>query len=262
MTATVSPSINAIETRNLSIQYSGKLALRDVTIAIPRGQITAIIGPSGCGKSSFLQSINRISDLIAGCQISGDVLLDGQSVFGSQIDLIALRRRVGMIFQKPNPFPLSIRRNLELPLKEQGIRHRNERDEIIRQTLQDVGLWNEVQNRLDSSALALSGGQQQRLCIARALALKPEVLLFDEPCSALDPLSSRTVEELIKSLRTRATIVVVTHNLPQAKRIADQVAMFWHANDSGHLVEYGPAAEIFARPKFPVTAAYLQGLEG
>lgn len=262
MTTPTPQPVVAIETHNLSIQYSGKVALRDVTIAIPRGQITAIIGPSGCGKSSFLQAINRISDLIAGCRISGDVLLDGQSVSSSQVDLVALRRRVGMIFQKPNPFPLSIRRNLDLPLKEQGVRHRYERDEIIRQTLQDVGLWNEVQNRLDSSALALSGGQQQRLCIARALALKPEVLLFDEPCSALDPLSSRTVEELITSLRARATIVVVTHNLPQAKRIADQVAMFWHADGSGHLVEHGPAAEIFASPKSPITAAYLHGLEG
>jgi phosphate transport system ATP-binding protein len=262
----VSPSISTsdpvLETRQLSISYDGKAALSDVSLNIPRGEITAIIGPSGCGKTSFLQAINRIGDMIPGFHINGDVLLDGQSVYSQFTDLIALRRRVGMIFQKPNPFPLSIRRNIDLPLQEHGYHKRTERDEIIRRVLQDVGLWDEVQHRLDSSALTLSGGQQQRLCIARALALGPEVLLFDEPCSALDPIASRTVEQLIQSLRAQATIVVVTHNLPQARRVADQVAMFWFSDGSGRLIESGPAADVFQSPRQAITAAYVQGLEG
>lgn len=258
----ISTADPVLETRQLSISYNGKVALSDVSLNIPRGEITAIIGPSGCGKTSFLQAINRIGDMVPGFHINGDVLLDGQSVYSQATNLIALRRRVGMIFQKPNPFPLSIRRNIDLPLQEHGFHRRPERDAIIRRVLQDVGLWDEVQHRLDSSALTLSGGQQQRLCIARALALGPEVLLFDEPCSALDPIASRTVEQLIQSLRAQATIVVVTHNLPQARRIADQVAMFWFSEGSGRLIESGPAADIFKSPTQAITAAYLQGLEG
>lgn len=258
----ISTADPVLETRQLSISYNDKAALSDVSLSIPRGEITAIIGPSGCGKTSFLQAINRIGDMIPGFHINGDVLLDGQSVYSQFTDLIALRRRVGMIFQKPNPFPLSIRRNIDLPLQEHGFHRRTERDEIIRRVLQDIGLWDEVQHRLDSSALTLSGGQQQRLCIARALALGPEVLLFDEPCSALDPIASRTVEQLIQSLRVQATIVVVTHNLPQARRIADQVAMFWFSDGSGRLIESGPAADVFQSPRQAITAAYVQGLEG
>lgn len=251
-----------LECCHLSIEYVGKPALHDVSLRIPPGEITAIIGPSGCGKTSFLQSLNRITDLIPGCRVSGDVLLDGQNVYDRQTDLIALRRRVGMIFQKPNPFPLSIGGNLELPLKEKGVRDRQQRAQIIRRTLQDVGLWEEVGDRLNAPAMSLSGGQQQRLCIARALVLDPGVLLFDEPCSALDPISSRTVEELIRSLRRRTTIVIVTHNLAQARRIADHAAMFWYDAGAGRLIEFAAAESLFHRPQHPITAAYVQGIQG
>lgn len=240
-----------IRAERLALRYHGRAAFEDVTLEIPRGRITAIVGPSGCGKTSFLQCLNRLTDLIPGAAMSGVVKLDG----AVPADVLALRRRVGMIFQKPNPFPLSIRRNLEFPLREHGI---SDTAPAIEAALRDVGLWDEVKDRLDAPALSLSGGQQQRLTIARALALKPEALLMDEPCGALDPISSGVVEDLIKSLRPRYTIVVVTHNLAQARRVADRLAVFW----SGRLIESGPAAEIFASPKDPVTAAYLSGARG
>lgn len=251
-----------LETRSLSIAYGGKTVLSDVSLAFRQGQITAIIGPSGCGKTSFLQALNRISDLIPGCHVAGDVLLDGESIYDSRANVVAVRRRVGMIFQKPNPFPLSIRRNIELPLAEHGVKNRDERRKIVLRVLQDVGLWDEVQDRLDASALTLSGGQQQRLCIARALALDPEILLFDEPCSALDPIASRTVEQLIRSLAGRTTIAIVTHNLAQASRIADRVAMFWYRSNAGCMIEVGPRDRVLSNPHDPVTAAYVLGREG
>lgn len=248
--------------RDVSIGYGEKTVLGPVSLEFRRGEITAIIGPSGCGKSSFLQALNRISDLIPGCHVRGAVWLDGTSIYEKQTDLIDLRRRVGMIFQKPNPFPISVRRNIELPLQEKGIRDRRRRTAIVQRVLEEVGLWDEVRNRLDSPALDLSGGQQQRLCIARALALEPQVLLFDEPCSALDPLSSQTVEDLIRSLCRRTTIVIVTHNLAQARRIAHHAAMFWHEAGAGRLIESGSSSDIFERPQHPVTAAYVQGVTG
>ncbi len=251
-----------IKTESLSVAYRGMCALNRVSFDAIRGRITAVVGPSGCGKSSFLSTLNRLTDLIPGCVVTGRVTLDGQDIHDAGADVIGLRRRVGMIFQKPNPFPLSIRRNLELPLKEHGVRGRTVRATIVEKALHDVGLWAEVRDRLDRPALMLSGGQQQRLCIARALALEPEVVLFDEPCSSLDPISSGVVEDLIHSLRGRVTVVIVTHNLAQAKRIADDVAVFWVKDGSGRLIEAGPAKQVFYHPSDPITSAYLAGARG
>lgn len=251
-----------VEIDRLSLYYGGKPAFQDVTLSINQGCITALVGPSGCGKTSFLTCLNRLTDLIAGCRVSGRITIDALDVLAPDTDVIQLRRRIGMIFQKPNPFPLTIRRNLEFPLREHGIRDRGQITRTMETTLRDVGLWDEVKNRLDSPALALSGGQQQRLCIARALALLPEVLLMDEPCSALDPLSSGVVEDLIVSLRGRYTILIVTHNLAQARRIADYAALFWVQNGAGRLIEAGTAKQIFEEPHDPLTAAYVGGMRG
>ncbi|MBX3330055.1 MAG: phosphate ABC transporter ATP-binding protein [Nitrospira sp.] len=251
-----------VEVDRLSLYYGGKPAFQDVTLSINKGCITALVGPSGCGKTSFLTCLNRLTDLIAGCRVSGRITIDALDVLAPGINVIQLRRRIGMIFQKPNPFPLTIRRNLEFPLREHGLRGREQIARIIETTLRDVGLWDEVKDRLDSPALALSGGQQQRLCIARALALLPEVLLMDEPCSALDPLSSGVVEDLIVGLRERYTVLIVTHNLAQARRIADYAALFWVQNGAGRLIETGAAKQIFEEPRDPLTAAYVSGMRG
>ncbi|MBW4622568.1 MAG: phosphate ABC transporter ATP-binding protein [Cyanosarcina radialis HA8281-LM2] len=251
-----------IQTERLSLRYGCKTAFCDVNLSIPVGCITALVGPSGCGKSSFLCCLNRLTDLIPCCQVSGKVRLGKLDILNPKIDPIALRRRVSLISQKPNPFPLSIWQNIALPLKEHGLRNREEIDRIVEQSLRDVGLWDEVKDRLKDSALALSGGQQQRLCIARALALKPEALLLDEPCSALDPISSSVVEDLIVSLKHHYTLLIVTHNLAQARRIADYVACFWVKDDSGQLIECGSAEQVFADPQSPITAAYVNGIRG
>jgi phosphate transport system ATP-binding protein len=251
-----------MRTEALSLSYNGRRALADVWLQIPQGEITAILGPSGCGKTSFLYSLNRLSDLFYACRVEGNAWLDENPIHVKECDLIALRRRVGMIFQKPNPFPFSIRRNLELPLKEHGIRDREAIDGILEQSMRAVGLWDEVSDRLGAPALGLSGGQQQRLCLARALALQPEVLLLDEPCSALDPISSGLVEELIRDLRARYTIVIVTHNLAQARRLADRVAVFWLRDGAGRMIEQGPAPQIFESPQDDLTKAYMRGTKG
>jgi phosphate transport system ATP-binding protein len=251
-----------LDAAGVSIAYGSRTILDAVSLAFAPGRIHAIIGPSGCGKTSFLCSLNRLTDLVPGCHVSGRIQLGSVDVHSAQADVIALRRRMGMIFQQPNPFPLSIRRNLDLPLREHGVRNRAERDERLITALRDVGLWDEVKDRLDKSALELSGGQQQRLCIARALVLRPDVLLLDEPCTALDPLSTRTIEDLLVSLRDRLTQVVVTHNLGQARRIADEVAFFWTSDGRGRLVEHGPAADVFSNPRDPLTAAYIAGRAG
>lgn len=248
-----------VRAQGLSLRYGPTLVFEDVTLDVHAGCITALVGPSGCGKTSFLSCINRLTDLIPGARVSGNLRLDDVDLLNPQIDLIALRRRVGMVFQKPNPFPLSIRRNLSLPLKEHGMRSRIARAEATERALRDVGLWDEVKDRLESPALALSGGQQQRLCIARALVLEPEVLLMDEPCSALDPLASRVVEDLIVGLRGRLTVLIVTHNLAQARRIADWAALFWKQDDAARLIEHGAVQQIFEAPKQELTAAYVQG---
>ncbi|MEM6911715.1 MAG: phosphate ABC transporter ATP-binding protein [Verrucomicrobiota bacterium] len=251
-----------LEARDLSLFYGDQAAFRGVNLEIVFGKITALVGPSGCGKSSLLQSLNRLTDLLPSCRLEGTITCCGEDIHEPSTDLIALRRKVGLIFQKPSPFPFSIRKNLDFPLREHGWKARHEREERIERALRDVGLWEEVKDRLDAPATSLSGGQQQRLCIARALALEPEVLLLDEPCSALDPISSGAVEDLIVRLRGRFTIVVVTHNLAQARRIADDVAFFWVENEAGKLIERGPASELFQAPQHELTRAYLAGLRG
>ena len=251
-----------IEIDRLSLHYGETPAFQDVTLSINKGCITALVGPSGCGKTSFLTCLNRLTNLIVGCRVSGRITIDTLDVLAPSTNVIQLRRRIGMIFQKPNPFPFSIRKNLELPLREHGFRDRKEIAGIIETGLRDVGLWDEVKDRLDSPALALSGGQQQRLCMARALVLAPEVLLMDEPCSALDPISSGVVEDLILSLKGRYTVLIVTHNLAQARRIADYAALLWVQNGAGRLIEAGIATQIFETPREPLTAAYVSGMRG
>jgi len=251
-----------ISAKRLSVHYGAKCVLRDVNLDIAAGQVTALIGPSGCGKTSFLQCMNRLSDLTPNCRVSGVLTMHGTSLLANDLDLLSHRRRVGMIFQKPNPFPMSIWRNLELPLREHGERDRETIAERIETALRDVGLWEEVSDRLKSSALKLSGGQQQRLCLARALVLNPEVVLLDEPCSALDPISSSVVEDLILSLTPAITVVVVTHNIAQARRLANHVAMFWTVDGVGEIVEAGAVDAIFEQPQSEITAAYLDGVRG
>ncbi len=251
-----------IQVRNLSVHYGDHSALQGVSLDLYRGCITALIGPSGCGKTSFLSVLNRLTDLIPGCKVAGDIRVEGQDILNPRLDVSLLRREIGMIFQKPNPFPLSIRRNIEMPLREHGMQRQSDLEERVESSLTDVGLWNEVKDRLDKPALALSGGQQQRLCIARALALQPSVLLMDEPCSALDPLSSGTVEDMIAELRGRYTVVIVTHNLAQAKRIANYAGFFWLREKAGALIEFGQCRQIFEAPSHDLTAAYVNGMRG
>lgn len=251
-----------IRVDNLSLAYGHQRALDDVTLTINRGCITAVIGPSGCGKTSFLCSLNRLTDLLPGCRVDGGIRIGELDVRSPKTNVIALRRRVGMIFQKPNLFPLSIHRNLDLPLREHGIRSKHQRYELIESAIRDVGLWDEVHDRLDQPAQQLSGGQQQRLCIARALVLRPEVLLLDEPCSSLDPISSGVIETLIDGFRGRFTVVIVTHNLSQARRIADYAAFFWIKNGAGRLIEHGSKQQLFDAPRDPVTESYVNGRTG
>ena len=253
-----------MQIQQLSLRYQQKLAFQDITLSIPQNSITAIVGPSGCGKSSFLTCLNRLSDLIPGCTVSGHIQLGTLNIRSPKVNTTALRRRIGMIFQKPNPFPMSIEKNITFPLKEHGIKNAQERDRIVEQVLQDVGLWSEVKDRLQNNALNLSGGQKQRLCIARTLALQPEILLMDEPCSALDPIASGIVEDLIISLRQKYnyTIIIVTHNLAQAKRIADYAALFWVDVGCGRLIEFAPAEQFFNAPHHELTQAYVNGIKG
>jgi phosphate transport system ATP-binding protein len=251
-----------LDVAHLSVAYHGRPALRGVTIPIRSGRITAVVGPSGCGKSTFLASLNRMTDLVPGCTVEGRVRFDDLDIHAPGTDLIALRTRIGTIFQRPAPFPLSIGRNLTFALDHHGIGQRQAREGLAETALRRVGLWDEVRDRLDVPAQKLSGGQQQRLCLARALVLDPEVLLMDEPCSALDPIASGVVEDLVASLRGQYTIVVVTHNLAQARRLADDVAVFWLQDGAGRLIEHGPAADTFAAPRHELTAAYIRGIRG
>ncbi len=249
----------AVEVQALGLSYAGALAFAGVSFAVPEGTVLALVGPSGCGKSSLLSCLNRLVDLVPGARVSGGARVGGVDVFDPRLDLIAHRRRVGMIFQKPNPFPLSIRQNLAFPLRAHGYRDVDARVELA---LRAVGLWTEVRDRLDRPALALSGGQQQRLCIARALALEPSVILLDEPCSALDPIASGVVEDHVASLRGTYTVIVVTHNLAQARRIADHTAVFWVRDGVGYLAEHGETAQVFGSPRTEVAAAYVSGSRG
>lgn len=254
--------VTKLETRCLSVKYGGRMILRDVSLPMHKCCATAIIGPSGCGKSSFLMALNRLTDLIPGASVTGEVLLDGDDLLAADVNVTVVRRRIGMIFQKPNPFPLSIERNLTLALEHHGIKDRTRQAEVVANSLQAVGLWQEVKDKLRASGLALSGGQQQRLCIARAIALQPEVLLMDEPCSALDPYASAQVEELIRALARRFTVVVVTHNLHQARRVSDYAALFWQEDGQGTLTEAGPTEALFDDPQQPETRAYVRGVMG
>lgn len=251
-----------LSVQSLSVTYGSKTVLDQVTLDIYKGCITALIGPSGCGKTSFLKTLNKLTDLDENATVNGSILFDGQDLLHHPVNVLKLRRRIGMIFQKPNPFALSIYRNLELPLKEHGIRNPDERRHKIETVLKEVGLWDEVADRLKTPALNLSGGQQQRLCIARALVLQPEILLMDEPCSALDPIASGHIEELIQRLQGRYTVVIVTHNLAQARRIANYAAFFWMTERVGKLIEFGRCRSLFDQPSHQLTAAYVSGARG
>ena len=247
-----------IEVKNLNVWYGDNYVLKNITMKIPEKEVVAIIGPSGCGKSTFLMTLNRLIDLANGARVKGKVLLDGEDIYNPGIDLCELRKRVGMVFQKPNPLPKSIYENIVYGPKIHGIKDRKRLNRIVEDCLRIVGLWDEVRNRLKASAFELSVGQQQRLCIARALAVKPEVLLMDEPCSALDPPTTRKIEELIHKLKKSYTVVVVTHNMQQAARISDNTAFLY----LGNLIEYAPADEIFTKPENKLTKDYIKGRFG
>ena len=246
-----------IEVRGLNAWFRATHAVRDVSLTVPQNTVLAIIGPSGCGKSTFVRCINRMHELVPGARQSGKVLVDGQDLHGRGVDPVDLRRRVGMVFQRPNPFPtLSIFDNVVAGLRLNGVRGRYA--ELVEKSLREAALWDEVKDRLQHSALSLSGGQQQRLCIARALAIEPEVLLMDEPASALDPIATARIEELIHELRASLTIVIVTHNMQQAARVSDATAFFY----LGELIEHGPTDQIFTNPREPRTEDYVTGKFG
>jgi phosphate transport system ATP-binding protein len=247
-----------VEARDLSVHYGEATAVDKVNIDIPRNQVTALIGPSGCGKSTFLRCLNRMNDHIAGARITGRVVIDGEDVYGDDVDPVDLRRRVGMVFQKSNPFPKTIFENVAFGPRVHGLRDTVALREIVERSLRQAALWDEVSGSLEKSALELSGGQQQRLCIARALAVEPEVLLMDEPASALDPISTAKIEELIHELKSSYTIVIVTHNMQQAARVSDLTAYFY----LGKLIEYGPTARIFTSPTRQETEDYITGRFG
>jgi len=249
--------MDKIITKDLHLYYGDFEALKGIDMAIPQKKITAFIGPSGCGKSTFLKSINRMNDLVEGCRITGQVLLDGKNVYGD-MDVNLLRKRVGMVFQKPNPFPMSIYDNIAYGPRTHGIKRRSELDEIVERSLRSAAIWDEVKDRLRKNALGLSGGQQQRICIARALAVDPEVLLMDEPTSALDPISTSRIEELAMELKKDYTIVMVTHNMQQAVRISDETAFFL----LGELIEYGSTEQLFSVPRDKRTEDYITGRFG
>ena len=243
---------------HLNLWYGSFQALKDINLRLPANEITAFIGPSGCGKSTLLKSLNRMNDLVEGCRIEGTVTLDGEDIFSRKMDVNLLRRRVGMVFQKPNPFPMSIYDNVAYGPRTHGIRSRVKLDEIVEKSLRGAAIWDEVKDRLKKSALGMPGGQQQRLCIARALAVEPEVLLMDEPTSALDPISTSRIEELAMELKKDYTIVMVTHNMQQAARISDKTAFFL----LGDMVEFGPTEKIFSMPQDRRTEDYITGRFG
>ena len=250
--------MNKLEIKDLNLYYGDFHALKNIQMDIEEKKITAFIGPSGCGKSTLLRSINRMNDLVEGCRIEGQILLDGKNVYDKSMDINMLRKRVGMVFQKPNPFPMSIYDNIAYGPRTHGIRNRKKLDEIVEKSLRDAAIWEECKDRLKKSALGLSGGQQQRLCIARALACQHEVLLMDEPTSALDPISTSHIEDLVLELKKDYTVVIVTHNMQQALRISDNTAFFL----LGDMVEYGPTEQIFTVPKDKRTENYITGRFG
>ena len=246
-----------IELENINLYYGSLHALKNVSLAIREKEITAFIGPSGCGKSTLLKTLNRMNDLVEGCKIEGKALLDGKNIY-QELDVTDLRRRVGMVFQKPNPFPMSIYDNIAYGPRTHGVRKKGDLDNVVEKSLRQAAIWDEVKDRLKKSAVSLSGGQQQRVCIARALAVSPEVLLMDEPTSALDPISTSRIEDLMMELKSDYTIVIVTHNMQQAARISDRTAFFLH----GEIVEYNDTLTLFAHPKESKTEDYITGRFG
>lgn len=250
--------MDIIKVKDLNLWYNTSQALNNININIEENTITALIGPSGCGKSTFLKTINRMNDLVQGVKINGEILYDGTNIFDKSVDVNELRRDIGMVFQKPNPFPMSIYDNIAYGPRTHGIKNKVQLDEIVEESLRGAAIWDEVKDRLKKSALGLSGGQQQRLCIARALAVKPKILLMDEPTSALDPISTSKIEELAMELKDKYTIVMVTHNMQQAVRISDKTAFFL----LGELVEYGNTEEIFSNPREKKTEDYITGRFG
>jgi phosphate transport system ATP-binding protein len=248
----------AIEIKNVGISYGDNQVVHDVSMDIPERRVTALIGPSGCGKSTLLRCLNRMNDLIDSARMTGTIRVKGHDIYGPGTDVIDVRRRIGMVFQKSNPFPKSIYENVVYGLRIAGIRDRGRLDEACERSLRAAALWDEVKDRLKDSALGLSGGQQQRVCIARAIAVEPEILLMDEPCSALDPIATLKVEELIYELKERYTTVIVTHNLQQAARVSDGTAFFW----LGRLVEYGNTSDMFTKPREKLTEDYITGRFG
>jgi phosphate transport system ATP-binding protein len=247
-----------IAVAGLVVRYGTSVALHGITLDIPEHRVTALIGPSGCGKSTFLRCINRMNDHIPGVGIEGSVRIDGESIYASDVDPVVLRRRVGMVFQKSNPFPKSIFENVAFGPRIHGLRDAVQLRGLVERSLRQAALWDEVADRLDDSALSLSGGQQQRLCIARALAVEPDVILMDEPASALDPIATAKIEELIQELKERYTIVIVTHNMQQAARVSDFTAYFY----LGRMIEYGPTERLFTNPSMPETEDYITGRFG
>ncbi|HOB14154.1 MAG TPA: phosphate ABC transporter ATP-binding protein PstB [Novosphingobium sp.] len=248
-----------ISTKNVNVFYGEKQAIDDISIDIGSGEVTAFIGPSGCGKSTFLRTLNRMNDTIPGCRVTGELLLDGEDIYGAAMDVVQLRARVGMVFQKPNPFPKSVYENVAYGARIHGLAaNKAELDGIVEKSLRRAGLWEEVKDRLSDAGTALSGGQQQRLCIARAIAVSPEVILMDEPCSALDPIATARIEELIDDLKQRYAIVIVTHSMQQAARVSQRTA-FFHL---GKMVECGPTAQIFTNPSEERTKDYITGRYG
>ena len=245
-----------ISTDNLNLYYGEKRALHDINLNIPEKKVSAFIGPSGCGKSTLLRSFNRMNDLVDGCRIEGGINIDGNNIYDKNIDVSELRRRVGMVFQKPNPFPKSIYENVAYGLRLQGVKSRRTIDEVVEKSLRGAALWDEVKDRLHDSALGLSGGQQQRVVIARAIAIEPEILLLDEPASALDPISTLKIEELISELKDRYTIVIVTHNMQQAARVSDYTAFMY----MGEMIEFGDTDKIFTNPSKKQTEDYYRSL--
>lgn len=250
--------MHKLEARNINLFYGEKQALKDISIAIEANTVTAFIGPSGCGKSTFLRCFNRMNDLIDHVKITGDILIDGRNIYKSKINVDEHRKKIGMVFQKPNPFPKSIYENVAFGLRIKGINDRKILDETVERSLKQAALWEEVKDDLKKSALSLSGGQQQRLCIARTMAVEPSVILMDEPASALDPLSTAKIEELIYELKSKYTIVIVTHNMQQAARISDKTAFFY----LGELIEYNATTTIFTNPKKEQTHNYITGRFG
>ena len=249
---------DAFTVQNMDLYYGSFHALKNVNLNLASGEITAFIGPSGCGKSTFLKSLNRMNDLVEGCKITGDIRLMGEDIYDKRMDVSLLRRRVGMVFQKPNPFPMSVYDNIAYGLRTHGMRKNAELDEIVEKSLRDAAIWDELKDRLKKSALGLSGGQQQRLCIARALAVKPEVILMDEPTSALDPISTSKIEDLVMDIKKDYTIVMVTHNMQQAVRVSDTTVFFL----LGEIVESGATGQMFSMPKDKRTEDYITGRFG